>query len=225
MRMFWSYLKRLAGTGWGLTWLIAGAASTTATFALIYFPGLILPRWISIVVSIVAWVIAPFRLFQEQEIEIEVLKGSHQAPRRSELKLIEEKGSIFIRRSAPDSAIPRREVGIYLRLAVSIENKGQRSSTICSYGLRIDGVCNFQTIDLSPQNWVWGLKAQHSLNGVPQVSSYLEVPPERLTANQNIPFVIDSVVPGGIKELRCELTIRDTEGNSASGFFTAVENG
>jgi len=139
--------------------------------------------------------------------------------------VIEEQNSYYIRRSTPQNVTPKREVGVFLELSVSIENKGERAATITGYSLHIDGVGDFSDVRPSPQNWVWGLKAQYQVNSSGAVASYIEVPAERLASNQKIPFMLDSVVPSDARQIRCELTVRDTEGNSASVWLTAVERG
>lgn len=223
--MFGKYLRQLFGTTWGLAWSIGGAISTSVTFILIYWRHFALPFWIPIAISVAAWLIAPYRLYERQRNEFEKLSAKQQQPRRSELRVIEEPGSYFIRRAAPHSSPPRTQIGIYLQLSISIENKGQRPATIASYDLSIEGVGEFPDAHLSPQNYVWGLKAQHAVGNVKEVGPYVEVPAERLAANLFLPFMLDAILPSEIRQLRCKLTVRDTEGSTATGSLTLVDRG
>jgi hypothetical protein len=225
MRMFGRYLRQIFSTGWGTLFLIAGAISTCVTFVLIYKPGFALPYWVPGALSIAAWLVAPYRLYRHQQMQIEALTAGQQRQRRANLRVIEEQGSYYIRRSTPQGTTPKREMGMYLELSVSIENKGERSATITSYSLRIEGVGEFPDIRPSPQSWVWGLNAQHALNDKSMVSSYIEVPAERLASHQNIPFMLDAISPSDARQIRCELTVSDTEGNSASVWLNAIERG
>ena len=223
MRAFLRYLGQLVSTAWGALFLIAGAISTAVTFVVIYRPRFALPYWVPGLISIVAWLVAPYRLHQQQQKTIEVLTATQQRPPRAQLKIFEERDSYFIRRSTSQS--PKREVGFYLELSASIENKGNRTATITKYDLQIESVGEFPDVLPSPQTWIVGLRAQHSLGNSSVVRSYIEVPAERLAANLRIPFMLDSVVPEGVKQIRCELTARDTEGNRASAWITALERG
>jgi len=225
MRMFGRYLWTLITTWWGAAFLLAGAVSTSVTFIPLYKLRFSLPRWIPGAISIAAWLVAPYRLYQRQQAQIEVVTANQQQPRRASLKIIEEQDSYFIRRSTPESQMPKREAGMYLELSVSIENKGDRAATITAYGLQIECVGGFPDVRPSPQTWVWGLRSQHSIGNSSAVRSYIEVPAERLASNVKIPFMLDSLAPEEAGQIRCELTVRDTEGNSASAWITAVERG
>jgi len=225
MKMFGRYLWNIVSTWWGAAFLIAGAVSTSATFIPLYLPKFALPHWILGAVSIAAWLVAPYRLYQRQQGQIEALSANQQMPRRAHLKIIEERDSYFLRRSASQNEVPRPEVGIYLEMSVSIENKGNRPATITGYDLRIEGIGEFRDLRPSPQSWVWGLKAQHAIAGADAAKAYIEVPAERLASHQKIPFMLDSLAPEGAEHLRCELTVRDTEGNSATTWITATERG
>ena len=225
MRMFGRYLRQVLGTGWGILFVVAGAISTCVTFVLIYKPKFALPYWIPGAISIAAWLIAPYRLYRQKQTQIEILTANQHRPRRAKITAFEERDSFYIRRSEPQGVTPKREAGIYLELSASIENKGERPATITSYGLRIDGVGEFPDVRPSPQSWVWGLKAQHALNNTSVVNSYIEVPAERLASHLKIPFMLDSIAPSEAHQLRCELTVRDTEGNTASAWLTAIERG
>lgn len=163
MRMLGRYLRTLVTTWWGAAFLLAGAVSTSATFIPLYIPTFSVPRWIPGAISILAWLVAPYRLYQRQQAQIEALTTTQQRPRRANLKIIEEENSNFIRRSTPQGEIPRREAGIYLELFLSIENKGDRPATITRYDLCIEGVGDFPDVRPSPQAWVWGMRAQHAL--------------------------------------------------------------
>jgi hypothetical protein len=86
-------------------------------------------------------------------------------------------------------------------------------------------VGEFPDIRLSPQSWVWGLRAQHALDSKSVVNSYIEVPAERLASNQKLPFMLNAVSPSDTQQIRCELTVKDTEGNSASVRLDVIERG
>jgi hypothetical protein len=223
MRVFGKYVRELLSSAWGILFVIAGAISTSVTFALIYKPTFALPHWIPEAISILAWLLAPFQLYQRKQREIETLTANQRKPRRSELIILPESGSNYIRRATDGS---RRDEAMYLELCVSIENKGERAATVTSYSLRIENVGEFPNIRPEPQTWILGLRAQHAINlGPDTVQSYIEVPGERLATRKKLPFMLNVGAPLGARQIRCELTVEDTEGNSASAWITAVEIG
>ncbi len=224
MRTFARYLKEVLSTGWGILFFVAGVVSTLVTFVLIYRPAFVLPYWVPGALSIVAWLIAPYRLYEKQHLCIEALELQIQH-RRAKLVLIEEPGSFYIRCFTPAGITPKRETGIYLELWVSIENKGDRPSTIIRYDLRIDGIGEPASLRPAPQQYVLGRKSQHSLNVSELVKNYIEVPAERVAAHQHIPFMLSANPTPDARRICCELKVTDTEGNSASVQLNAAERG
>ena len=225
MRTFGRYLYEVLSTGWGILFLIAGAVSTLVTFVLIYRPGFVLPYWVPGALSIVAWLIAPYRLYSKQSKRIGALESQNQQRRRATLVLIEESGSFYIRCYTPSGMTPKRETGMYLELWVSIENKGDRAATITRYDLRIEGTGEFLSQRPAPQNYVLGRSAQHALNAAGIVRNYIEVPAERLAPHQHIPFMLSATPPSDARQILCELIVTDTEGNTGSVQLTAAERG
>ena len=93
MRMFGRYLRQVLSTGWGILFVLAGAVSTGVTFVLIYKPKFALSYWIPGAISIAAWLIAPYRLYRQQQTQIETLTENQQRPRHAQLKVIEERAA------------------------------------------------------------------------------------------------------------------------------------
>jgi hypothetical protein len=214
--MFGHYLQEVLSTGWGIFFFIAGAVSTLVTFILIYQSRFVLPYWVPGALSIAAWLIAPYRLYRKQQVRIEALEAQQQQRRRSVLVLKKEPGSYYIRLFSPHGITPRIETGVYLELVISIENKGERPATISRYDLRIDGMGEFMDQHPSPQSYVIGRTSQHALNVMGIVTGYIEVPAERLAAHRPIPFMLNVPLPPDLQKMRCELTVTDTEENSAT---------
>ena len=216
MRIFVRYLRAVFSTAWGVLFVIAGVLSTVVTFVLIYRPHFVLPYWVPAVLSIVAWLMAPYRLYQEQRNRIEALEAFNQKQRRAELVLIEETGSFYIRCFTPAGMTPKRETGIYLELCVSVENKGERSSTINHYDLRIEELGEFKAQRPSPQSYVLCRTSQYGLNISERVKNYIEVQAERIAPNQRIPFMLNMPLATSDRQIHCQLDIGDSEGNSAT---------
>ena len=225
MRTFARYLREVFNTGWGTVFFIAGIISTSVTFILVYRPTFVLPYWVPGVISIAAWLIAPYRLYEKQIAQIGCLEEHQQQRRRAKLVLIGESGGFYIRCFTPPGITPKRETGIYLELIVSVENKGERPATITRYDLNIEGIGTFADQHPSPQNYVLGQNTQHALNVSGKVKNYIEVPAERLAVHQRIPFMLNFAPPPDVRKLHCELTVSDTEGNSALASLEPLEQG
>jgi len=220
------YLRALFGSAWGTAFLIAGSISTAMTFVAIYMPEYHLPRWIPIGIAVAAFLFAPLRLYMQQEQRIEQLQSRIEQPRRARLVLKEEEGSSFIRMcDRPQGA----EVGLYVEPHVTIENKGPRTATIESYDIRFPEVPQIQTlkkVQPRPFSMVPGTMANHSVgNGNNYVRGYVEVGGERLIGPLQIPFAVYSALPEKLHPLKCELTVRDTEGNTASATLNLHQRG
>ncbi|SRR6266498_398641 len=224
MRAFGRYFRDLFGSAWGIGLFVAGAISTGVTFAVVYKPNFALPHWIPVAIAIVAWLLAPYKLYLKHRAEIAGLIASQQKPRRAKLLILPETGSYYIRRATNGSG---RDEGMYLEMRVSIENKGDRPATVNSYSLRIENVGEFRGVRPEPQTWIWGLRAQHALDkpGPETVREYIEVPAERIAASKKLPFMLNNPAPADTRQIRCELTIGDTEGNTASAWIDVPEVG
>jgi hypothetical protein len=218
--MFLTYVRAVASTSWGVFFLLAGTVSTACTFVLIYNPRFVLPYWVPAALSILAWLLAPYRLYQQQEKRLHAVTSK---PRRAQLVVLDEQGSFFIRCFTPAGSTPRTEIGAYVELHISVENKGDRASTITNYELRIDGIGVWPGLKPAPQSYIWGRNAQHGLDPKSAVASYLEVPAERLADHKKLPFLLPEAVPTAARSLNCTLVIRDTEGNEARVDLTATE--
>ena len=217
-------MRALFGSAWGTVLLIAAFISTAMTFVAIYLPEYHLPRWILIAIAVAAFLFAPLRLYVQQEQRIAQLESCVESPRRARLVLKSE-GGFFIIMVDQYSQSERRVAGLYVELRMTVENKGQRTSTIESYDIRFPATPEIRASEHvmpSPVTQVLGLNAKHMVGtGDDYVGGYIEVLPERLIGPVRVPFTISSKLPDlkALTALKCELTVHDTEGNSASTLF------
>jgi hypothetical protein len=221
------YFRALFGSAWGIALLVAGFISTAMTFVPLYAPGFHLPRWILVAVAVAAFLFAPLRLYVQQAQQIAQFEASKEKPRRAQLVVKEEEGGSFIRMY--DRTQGGVEVGLYVEPHVTIENKGPRTATIESYDIRFPEVPQIQAQEKlrpTPMTMVPGAVANHSVgNGNNYVRGYVEVGGERLIGPLQIPFVVYSALPEKLHPLKCELTVRDTEGNTASAVLDIHQRG
>jgi hypothetical protein len=231
--LFGRYLRSLVGNAWGLVLLLAGFTSTAMTFVALYEPEFHLPRWIPIFIAITAFLLAPFRLYRLQEKKIAELVSNRQPSRRAALRVKAEGSGFYLRMI--DNHTNRNVTGIYVEPRVTIENKGTRNAVIESYDLHFPEIPEIQPqIGVKPHpldnGFIPALNANHGLGGGSEyIRSYIDVPAERLVGPLRIPFVVSGSLPtplyGKDINLQCRLTVRDTEGNTASALMFLSQRG
>lgn len=231
--MFWRYLRDLFGNAWGVALLLAGFISTGMTFVAIYVPQFHLPRWILIAVAVAAFLLAPFRLYALQQKRIAGLEASAKPARKADLVLKSEGVGFYLR--VVDDHTSRKVIALYLEPRVIIENKGIRNAVIESYDVRFPGLQEIPAQNnLKPypveHTLLPALNANHGLGGgADYVRGYVDVPAEKLVGPLRIPFWIPGSIPAQLHEkdrnLECLLTVRDTEGNTASASVLLNQRG
>ena len=231
--MFVRYLRGLFGNAWGLAFLLAGFISTAMTFVALYYPAFHLPHWILTAIAIVAFLLAPFRLYALQQKKMAALESSVQPPRKAVLVLKPEGVGFYLR--VIDDHTSRKVVGLYVEPRVTIENKGIRNAVIESYDLSFPELQEIEAqsnVKPQPKEGVLlpALIANHGLGGGSDyVRSYVDVPAEKLVGPLRIPLWVPGSIPKQLHEtgrnLQCELTVRDTEGNTASASMALSQRG
>jgi len=78
MRRFLSFLTELFANLWGAFWTGLAAVSTLATFIPLYLHWFTLPRWVPGTVAVVAWLLAPYRLYVNLAERREALGGKNK---------------------------------------------------------------------------------------------------------------------------------------------------
>lgn len=73
MQRFKQFGKELFATWWARLFVLLAAGSTIATYIASFVPGFVVPRWVLVVISLVAWLLAPFDLYCRQRKQIERL--------------------------------------------------------------------------------------------------------------------------------------------------------
>jgi hypothetical protein len=231
--LFGRYLRSLVGNAWGLVLLLAGFVSTAMTFVPLYMPQFHLPRWIPIFIAIAAFLLAPFRLYRLQEKKIAELVSNRQPSRRAALVLKAEGAAFYIRMI--DNHTNRNVTGLYVEPRVTLENKGTRNAVIESYDLHFPEIPEIQAQSkVKPHpldnGFIPALNANHGVGGGSDyIRSYIDVPAEKLIGPIRIPFVVLGPLPAPLYEkdinLQCLLTVRDTEGNTASASMLLSQRG
>jgi hypothetical protein len=72
------YIQALSGSAWGVAFLISGFISTGMTFVSVYAPEFHLHRWILVGIALVAFFLAPARLYFQQAQRIARLESDLQ---------------------------------------------------------------------------------------------------------------------------------------------------
>jgi len=207
--MLIKYIKALFGSWLTSALVVAGLISTAMTFVPIYIRNFSLTKQALIGIAIAAWVVASYRVFALQQRVIESLE---QNRRRALLKLKEESGSFYLR-----SCDLSGQVGAVVELHLSIENKGDRPSTIESYDVEVQPFETIQDVKPFTDNRVSMPNGTYMLNQDSNlIRNYVEVPSERLAGPLFLRFYLPHVISPEARSLECGLIVRDTENNQAT---------
>ena len=135
MRRFLDFTRELLATWWGRFWALLGAGSLLATYIASFVPGFVVPRWVPAVISLVAWLLAPFDLYRRQRRQIE---GLSNAVAQAEVKPAQARESgprIFLCYDLPEEAKKFPGLGITQEQLI-VENTGE----VEAYDVQVEDV-------------------------------------------------------------------------------------
>jgi hypothetical protein len=238
-----SWLKEM-GKQWVLCiYALVSFVSTVATYSRAFVPG-----HVGIVVgisSVVAFVAAAVRVDLRRQKEIrhlgERLGQLQTQPARKAQLIIHpgNKSKYIVLRANDQHPLPPR--GLHIELELSIENKGNRSSSIKQFGLCLpDFQKSYPAIRPYFTNSVKGRTTNFSLGSGQNhwgADDFIRVDSEAVAGPKLLSFEILSLPLGSFGErafegdretrifpsIRCELTLTDTEGSCASHEFLLGE--
>ncbi len=211
-------------------WLILAALSTLATFAPIYFHRFAVPHWIVPAIGIVAWLIAPYRLYVHQENEIALLKNKLAELEQKEPKLVihrQNRSAFYVHREPHQVAGPAAmaPLGAYLEFDLTIENKGELNSVVARFDLQIDDVGEFPKITPQPRNYIQTRNVNFGLAQDFVTRGDKVLVPGRNFVRGILPFYVEKAPADTITELHCTLTITDTNDVATKETFSLRRNG
>jgi len=190
----------------------------------LFFPRIPIPPWAPISVLILAVLIGCYDVYKHQQSEIEALKRTLEE-KRSHLVILPHEGSKYYGCVADPSD---GSWGTYLWFNLSVENKGNRNSTINHYDLENLKIGK-QYPDIKPQA-LPRIKSREGAIvsfGKPQwlmSGEFVRVPAEGLTGPGILAFLVKDPVPEHAGPIHCRLTVTDTEGNNAFHDFELPPN-
>ena len=217
------FIRELFGSWWARSWVALAAVSTLTTFIPLYVHGFTLPRWILLVVSLVAWILAPFDLYRKKVSEIDRLRAAVDAipVRRACLVIHPQPGSRFYRQIDQSRSV----VGVYIEVCLVIENTGTRNSVINRYDLLIrESGQRYSRLHPEPRGSIQSVRALHAglRRDILPSGDIIRVPPEDAAGPGIIPLWIGGNVPDQ-PHLACTLILTDSESNSATSDFSIAE--
>jgi hypothetical protein len=205
------------------TFLFLSGFSTIATYMPTYVSGFTVPRWLPAVFLVIGVLVGAFDLYREQARKIEELAVDNQRLRQVKSDLHPEihEGSQFLRHIQD-----RQEVGLYIHLMASIENRGARPAVISRFSLDIaeTGTAG----DFRPRGFsgIQGPKFYWAIDSQKQniaASGFVQVGAHNLAGPGPLPFYIPLVAPSDCRLLHCKLTVYDSRGESGSVSFELGE--
>lgn len=222
MKNFITYLVQLFATWWGGLWSALGAVSTLATFVPLYVRGVTVPRSIPVVLAIISWLLAPYRLYGVQKKRIHELEEQAAAKKKTaELVLHPENGSGFY-----VHIMGGQILGTFLLLWLTLENKGERNSVVNTFEITVDETGG-QPLELSPEprKNVQGRAANYMITQDFIARDNKLLVPAQNYVKGSLPFYMGVAPAESVTQLHCVLTLRDTEGNGVTQSFLLAKKG
>lgn len=240
MRQMLKWLRALIRQTIFSIWWILSALSTISTFFVAGWSGR--ARLASIISTVVGFGWANFRVFQQQQAQIEDLEKSlsQLSEKTSRLRIVPDGQSHYILR--PTQNLARADFdSIFLDLHLSIENSGPRRADVNLY--QIELIELKETFDaVEPQEGRNGIQGRHCLHGLDprrsiSRSRIVRIEAESVTDHGTLLFFIPGItlerfVNAGMQMhgeqrrfglLHCRLTVTDMVGSSASCEFELTE--
>jgi hypothetical protein len=202
----WFYIRRVCRHWWFL--LVEVVLVTTDALERYYGIWIIFPLWSKIVIGVGVLFIAQYLTYRELAIEKENLQAKKPA-----LAIYPQAGAAFYVHIGED----RRTLGAYLELPITVQNDGDINSIIRRLDLLIRETGeSLNDVKTSPRNMVLTRRAQHMLR-----QNWIAPDDTILVGAHNcksglFPVYITSVIGDEVDLLHVRLTIRDTEGSTAT---------
>jgi hypothetical protein len=217
MASFVVFLEELFSTWWGRTFTILAAASTAATFAVPYFPHVVVTWKIPAVISLVALALAPYDVYKRQQRTIAELNDEAAKRARPELVVYGEPGSRYIVEADGRDAPPR---GTYFELVLTIENRGAQQANVRRFDLLIEETgATYENQPIQRRENVRGRASVFCTRpdwiGRPQVVNIAA----HDTVTGVLPFYV-APVDEQLAQVHVRLRLIDTEGNVHEGVVT-----
>jgi hypothetical protein len=214
------FIKELLKTWWGRLWSLLAVISTLSTFVAIYVRGFTPFRWIPLVVAVIAWLFAPYKLFASQQNKIAQLRNRIGKPG---LVIHPESRSAFYVHRDPTGM---HALGTYLEIDLTIENKGEVNSVIARFDLQVKELgTTFGNLVPHPRQHVQTRNSNYQLT-----QEFIARTNKLLVGGKNfvkgiLPLYLDQAPGDTVTELHCVLTAIDTDGETATGAFVLKRQG
>lgn len=186
------------------------------------------PLWVKVTIGFCVLIVAQYLAYREEAAERSRLSGAieeaeRKASAQGPLLVIHPEARCTFYVHINDQ---RRTLGVYLEFRLTVENRGERNSIIRRFDLALTETNQtLQNVGPSPRGFVLTQGAQMMLaqNWIMQANNTILVQAHNF-ATGILPFYTDTVIPDGVNQLHCRLTIQDTEGNTATADFILVRS-
>lgn len=208
--MMWQFLKLIFRRWIVRVLFLLGLASAFS----IYFSKFTLPSWVSTLILLAALLLGACDVYKQT---------THPDTGQPKLVIHPFPGSRYIPHA--DRNDRSRILGTFIELHLAVENKGDRNSNINRCDLFIRELDKTYP-DIKPQqkSGIQGKKSFYSIGQdwlMPR--GVLTVESQKMTEPKKLLFYLSERIPSGHLQIRCTLTLCDTDGKKVSGDFELLE--
>ena len=219
-RLLWEYIVASYFRWW--FGIVTAGITLITTYEWLTAKTVPIPIWARLSFAFAALLTAPFLAYKElaeklQKVQIGV------KPKRAELYILPDADSRYLVHA--DHRDRRKLLGgMFIKLHLAIENKGERNSIISRFDLHVQET-GLHYRDMKPQNKtaVNSRHALHTIGPTPFLAKLATVIATDKIGPVILLFYIPERPPDDCSKVKCMLTIFDTEGITASHVFELSE--
>lgn len=219
-RLLWEYIVASYFRWW--MGIVTAGITLITTYEWLTAKTVPIPIWARLSFAFAALLTAPFLAYKElaeklQKDEMEV------KPKRAELYILPDADSRYLVHADPRD---RRKLlgGMFIKLHLAIENKGERNSIISGFDLHIQETNRYyEKIKPQYKTAVHSRRALCTIGPTPFLSKLATVRATDMLGPAVLLFYVPERPPVDCSRVNCRLTIHDTEGNTASHVFELSE--
>ena len=217
-RFLWEYIVASYFRWW--MGIVTAGITLITTYEWLTTKTVPIPIWARLSFGVAALLTAPFLAYKELA---EKLAKEQVGRRRAELHILPDTGSRYLLHASPRDRT-KLLGGMFIKLHLAIENKGERNSIISRFDLHIQETNKYyEKIKPQYKTAVHSRRALCTIGPTPFLSKLPTVRATDMIGPAVLLFYVPERPPDDCSRVNCRLTIHDTEGNTASHVFELSE--
>ncbi len=217
-RFLWEYIVASYFRRW--IGIVTAGITLITTYEWLTAKTVPIPIWARLSFGVAALLTAPFLAYKELA---EKLAKEQVGRRRAELHILPDTGSRYLLHANPRDRT-KLLGGMFIKLHLAIENKGERNSIISGFDLHIQETDKYyEKIKPQYKTAVHSRRAYCTIGPTPFLPKLATVRATDMIGPAVLLFYVPERPPDDCSRVNCRLTIHDTEGNTASHVFELSE--